>query len=86
MSAFSSSLDTHPEAEALQLRLLRQAAPGRRAALALSLSSFVIRASRRAVARRHPELTERDRSLLWVELHYGPELAGRVRDYLAARA
>ena len=69
----------------MQLGLLRAAGPGRRAALALSLSGFMIGASRRAVANRHPELDARGRSLRWLELYYGGELADRVRDYLASR-
>ncbi len=81
----TSSPDTSPEAEAVQLRLLREAGAARRASLALSLSSFMIRASRQAVARRYPELDEQRVALKWVELHYGAELARRVRAYLEAR-
>jgi hypothetical protein len=71
--------------EAKQLELLRQAGPARRAALALRLSQSAIRSSRRAIARRHPELDERGVLLRWAELHYGHDLADRVRRYLAAR-
>jgi hypothetical protein len=77
--------DTPPAIEALQIDLLRKAGTARRAALALSLSRAAIRASRRAIERRHPELDEQGVLLRWVELHYGDELAGRVRRYLAAR-
>ena len=83
--ARTSSPDTRPAAESVQLRLLRECSPGRRAALAFSLSSWMIRASRRAVAKRHPELDEADVALLWVELHYGAHLASRLRAYLAER-
>jgi hypothetical protein len=51
----------------------------------LSLSHSAIRSSRRAIARRHPELDEQGILLRWAELHYGDELAGKVRLYLAAR-
>jgi hypothetical protein len=77
--------DTHPDAAAVQLDLLRRAGPARRAGLAMRLSTAAIRASRRAVALRHPELDEQDQLLRWAELHYGEELAARVRRYLAAR-
>ena len=80
-----TSLDTRPEAEEIQLRLLREAGAGRRASLLLSLSSWMIRTSRRAVARRHPNLDEREATLLWVELHYGPAIASRLRAHLDAR-
>lgn len=77
--------DTSPAAEAVQLDLLRRAGTARRLALTFNLSSSAIRSSRRAIARRHPELDERDVLLRWAELHYGEALAGRVRAYLAAR-
>ena len=77
--------DTPAAVEAIQLDLLRRAGTARRAALAFSLSRAAIRASRRAVARRHPELDEQGVLLRWAELHYGEELAGRVRRYLASR-
>ena len=77
--------DTPPAIEAIQLDLLRRAGTARRAALALNLSRAAIRASRRAIARRHPELDEQGVLLRWAELHYGEELAGRVRRYLASR-
>ena len=77
--------DTSPAAEAVQLELLRRAGTARRLALTLSLSSSAIRSSRRAIARRHPELDERDLLLRWAELHYGADLAARVRAYLARR-
>lgn len=80
-----SLTDTHSDAAAVQLDLLRRAGPSRRIGLAMRLSTAAIRASRRAVAQRHPELDEQGQLLRWAELHYGEELAGRVRRYLAAR-
>jgi hypothetical protein len=77
--------DTSPEMEAKQLELLRAAGTARRAALALDLSQSAIRSSRRAIARRHPELDERGILLRWAELHYGVDVADRVRRYLATR-
>jgi hypothetical protein len=80
-----SPSDTPPAVEAIQLDLLRRAGTARRAALALNLSRTAIRASRRAIARRHPELDEQGVLLRWAELHYGADLADRVRRYLASR-
>jgi hypothetical protein len=48
-----------------------------------SLSESTIRLSRRAVARAHPELSEEEALLLWVELNYGADLAAGVRERLA---
>jgi len=78
--------DTHPAAAAVQLALLREAGTARRAALTLRLSQSVIDASRRAIARRHPELDAQGIQLRWAELHYGQAMADRVRAYLAERA
>lgn len=77
--------DTHPAAAAVQLDLLRKAGPARRAGLALRLSSSMIHSSRRAIARRHPELDELGVMLLWAEHHYGRELTDRIRLHLATR-
>ena len=80
-----SVTDTSPEVEAVQLGLLRRAGTARRAGLMLSLSRSAIRSSRRAIARRHPELDAQGVLLRWAELHYGDDLANRVRRYLASR-
>lgn len=77
------SRDTHPSAEEVQLELMRRAGAARRAALAIRLSSSMIRASRRAVARRHPELDEQGVRLRWVELHYGRGIADALRRRLS---
>jgi hypothetical protein len=74
--------DTSREARDIQLGLLRAAGPERRAELALNLSSSVIRASRGAIAERNPGLDDLAVKLLWAKLHYGRELADRVRKFL----
>lgn len=55
------------------------------AGLALRLSAAMIDASRRTLARLHPELDDEGGRLLWAEHHYGRDLAERVRAHLAAR-
>ena len=73
--------DTTIDAEQVQMRLLREKSPAERLALAMRLSSEVIRASKRAISRAHPELTPRQVGHLFIELHYGRELADAVRRY-----
>jgi hypothetical protein len=76
--------DTDPEAERVQLELLRSAAPGRRAQMALDLSALVIGLARRGLRTTLPSgSTEQDAALRFVELHYGSELADGVRRRLA---
>jgi hypothetical protein len=71
--------DTSVDVARAQLRLLRDKSPAERGDLALQLSSEVIKACKRAIARAHPELTPRQVGHLFVELHYGRALADAVR-------
>ncbi len=80
------SADTDPQAERVQLELLRAATVARRVALAFSLSETVIGLARRAIRRQSPDLTDENVSLRFVEIHYGYELAERLRAYLPGRS
>jgi len=71
--------------EQVQIELLRRAGPNRRAALALAMTTTAIKISRRAIQRLHPDWSEMEVKLFWAEVHYGKELADKVRQYLAAR-
>ena len=79
------SADTDVEANAVHLELLRQATPARRAALAFSLSATVIDLAREALRREMPDASEDERSVRFVELHHGAELAAGLREHLARR-
>ncbi len=76
---------TSPAADDVQVRLLRDAGTAGRATRALSLSRSVIALSRRAIGRRHPEWSEREVLLEFVAVHYGRNLAQRVRHHLERR-
>jgi hypothetical protein len=78
--------DTHPEVERVQISLIRQASTGRRISLMCSLSETVIKLSRRAIQRSRPSLSNREIDLLFVEYHYGADLANRLREYLNRKA
>jgi hypothetical protein len=76
--------DSDPRALAVQIDLLRRAGPERRAALAGRLSDSVIYLSRRALSERSPAgIDALELKLRWAELHYGADLAERIRAYLA---
>ncbi len=77
--------DTHPDAERVQIELLRRATPERRAALALALSQHVAQLTRKAIRRANPGASETEIDLKYVALQYGQDLADRVRAYLDAR-
>lgn len=78
-------MSARPEFHPVQSALLRAASPARRLAAARSLSATVIQLSRRAIRRRHPDWSERDVLLEFVSIHYGADLAERLRRHLAAR-
>lgn len=78
--------DTHPEAERVQIELLRKAGPEHRVAMACSLTDQVIKMSKAAIARAHPEMTTIERDLLFIEVHYGRKTADWVRGILQAEA
>ncbi len=81
----TQSIDTHPKAEEVQIALLRKASPAKRAWLMRSLSQTVLRLSRRAFRRAHPDLSEQELNLLFVKHCYGDDLAERLRIYLNRR-
>jgi hypothetical protein len=80
------SADTDVEAERVQIDLLREAGPARRAAMALSLSAEVIGLATRAIARALPGASEQEVRLRFVDLNYGDELGSSVRRHLASRS
>jgi hypothetical protein len=73
--------DTSLEIEEAQLQLLRLMTPSDRSALAAKMSTEVIRASKRAIARLNPNFTPRQVEHYYIELHYGKELADGMRDW-----
>jgi hypothetical protein len=75
-------MDTHPQAEEMQIALLRKATVNKRLAVMRSLSQTTIQLSRRAIQRANPSLSQTEVAIKFVAYHYGPELAGRLRQYL----
>jgi len=72
-------------ADRAQIELFREAGAARRVKLARSLSASVIKLARDAIRRRHPEYSKREVDLAFVELHYGRDLADRLRRDLERR-
>lgn len=75
----TQSRDTHPEAERVQIELLRQKTIAQRFGIARMLSDTVMRLSRRAIREAHPGISEVELHILFVELNYGKQLAECVR-------
>jgi hypothetical protein len=79
------SPDTNPEVERVQIELIRKMSPARKVALVRSLSRTMIQASRENIRSLHPDLSEEELNLLFIELYYGKDLADRVRADLERR-
>ena len=77
----TQSADTSPDAERVQIALLRRASPAKRLRLALGLSSWTLRLSLNGLQRIHPEASPRD--LLWMSavLRYGAGIAEQARSH-----
>ena len=78
----SQSPDTAPQAERIQIELIRKSSISARVSKVRSLSQTTIYLSRRAVQRTNPSLSEREVALAFVANHYGENLAERLRLYL----
>jgi hypothetical protein len=74
-----SCTDTLPGAERVQIGLLRRASTASRFRLVRSLSRTTMELTRRAIRRRRPEADEEEVLVEFVELHYGREIADRLR-------
>jgi hypothetical protein len=77
--------DTHPDIEQLQIELARRSSPAEKIAQVRRMTDFVVRLSRRAIARANPELNREEVDLRWVEINYGPKLAAELRNDLKRR-
>ena len=77
--------DTSPEIEDIQISLIRRASTAKRMMCMISLSQMAADLSKRAISRAHPDYNQREIDLLFVGLHYGDDLADRLRNYLDGR-
>lgn len=78
----SQSPDTAPEAERIQIELIRKSSVSRRVSTVRSLSQTTMYLSRRAIQRVNPSLTEREVDLAFIANHYGQKLAECLRLYM----
>lgn len=81
----TQSVDTHPDIERVQIELLRKASPAKLFGIVCSLSQSMIQASKKNIRELHPEASEEELKILFVELYYGKELAQRVQTHLNKR-
>jgi len=82
----SYTTDTSPEAEEVQLELIRCMPPAQRAMKALRMTTRLIRECKTAIALNNPGLTQQQIGIAFIELNYGDELAAAVQRYLSNRS
>ena len=81
----TQSEDTSPEMERVQIELIRKASPAKIFGLVRSMSQTMIQASRRNIRKLHPDASEEELTLIFVELYYGKQLANLVRSQIEKR-
>jgi hypothetical protein len=74
--------DTHPDAERVQIELVRRMTPAERLRKVASLTNALLDSSRRTIACNNPTLSSEQLDIRCVELYYGSALAARLREYL----
>ena len=78
--------DTSTEAENVQIEILRRMSVAQRLGRMREWTRTLVHLSREGLARANPGLDDRELDLLWVEHHYGRDLALRLRDYREKRS
>jgi hypothetical protein len=81
----TQSADTHPDAERVQIELLRQAAIARRVGLVRSLSQTTMWLAWRAIQRAHPGASDAQVACTFASLHYGQTVGDRLWSALPPR-
>lgn len=86
MKNLEYTIDTSEEAFAIQLDCLRRMSPRERVQKACDLSRRLRNMAMDAIRRRHPELSDAEVRLMFIELTYGKDLADRVRESCSERS
>ena len=81
----TQSRDTHPEAEAVQIALIRRASQADRLASVWSLTHTIAQLAFDGIRRSHPGASHEDVLRLFVSIHYGETIADRLCSELAKR-
>ncbi len=81
----TQSMDTSPEAERVQIELIRKASPAKRFTIMEAWSQFLIEANKQGIRKNRPDLSEEDVGLIFVANNYGRALADQLREDLSRR-
>jgi len=86
MSTLTYTTDTSAEALEVQLACLRKMSPQERFWRTCAMSRQIRNMGFAAIRRRHPELSDEETQLLFIELTYGKPLADDVRRWKAEQS
>jgi len=75
----TQSPDTNFKSEQMLISLLREKSAAKKFALIRSLSQSTIQLSKRAIARANKGIDDDQVNVLFIDLHYGKELAHQFR-------
>ena len=75
-------VDGEKSAPATVLELIRKMEPEQRAAKAIRMTTRLVRECKAAIRRNHPEYSEEEVGIAFIESNYGKELANEVRSHL----
>jgi hypothetical protein len=78
--------DTSEQAELLQLELFRRLTPTERIEKVCRLSASLRQMAMDSIRRLHPEMSDCERQLKFIEITYGAEMASAVEQHLKERA
>ena len=81
----TQSPDTSPDAERVQIERLRAMTPAQRMTVSRAMTRRNIRLSLRSIRRAQPDASDDDVKVTFIAVHYGRDLAERVRSELARR-
>lgn len=78
----TQSIDTYPETERVLISLIRKQSLSKKLSQVLALSQTTIQLSKRAITRANKDLDGDQIKLLFINYHYGKDLADRVKKYI----
>ena len=76
------SEDTSPEMVRVQIELMRKAMPTKLFSLVRSMSQTMIETSIRNIRKLHPDASQEEITVIFVELYYGKKVADLVRSQI----
>ena len=78
----TQSIDTHSKAENIIISLLREKSSAKKFSLIRSLSRLTIQLSKRAIQRANKGIDDNQVNLIFIDLHYGRNLANKYQKSL----